>query len=534
MGQRRAFFWMAAVLLSSGAWPADEQRSAYGVYEVPLSEVAANLAAHKTTSVAVTAAYIQRIKTYDSTLHSVILISPDAMKEAAASDARRRSGHPRGALDGVPILVKDNIDAVGMPTTAGSYALLRNMPKQDSEVVRRLRNAGVVILGKANLSQWANWRAGTSFNGSTVGGPVHNAYDTTRTASGSSSGSGVASSVSFAAATIGTETSGSVTGPSSVNGLVGLKATVALVSRRGIVPVSLTQDTAGPMTRSVRDAALLLDVLAGSDPKDPLSADADAHRKRYSEALSTQSLQGVRLGVLRGMHTDDPDIKPVFQDALAVLKAQGAVLVDVDTSTLEDVTPIMRRIMLADFKHDVNAYLAGTPPEVKTRTLADLIDFNRTEEHEKLHSQETFEAAQATNGFDAEYKITLDTLRRKTRAEGIDRLMRENTVAALVSVTSTPAGVSPPDGTPSRGVTAERPASERTVQSMTGYAAAAEYPHLTVPIGLVKGLPVGMSLIGPRWSEASLLSYGYAYEQAAHARVPPGSGPYGPKTDVRP
>jgi amidase len=531
MTKRRVLLWTAGLLaaycVSCGA---EEGPRGYQVYEVPLSQVAADLASHKATSVAVTKAYIERIKAYDSALHSVILVSPDALKEAAASDRRRRDGHPRGPLDGVPILVKDNIDATGMPTTAGSYALLRNVPKADSEVVRRLRAAGVVILGKANLSQWANWRAGTSFNGSTVGGPVHNAYDTTRTAAGSSSGSGVASSVSFAAATIGTETSGSVTAPAAVSGLVGLKATIALISRRGIVPVGLTQDTAGPMARSVLDAALLLDVMAGSDPKDPLSTSADSHKKRYSAVLSPQALKGVRLGVLRGMHSEDAEIKPVFQAALAVLKQKGAELVDIDASVLEDVTPIMRTILLTDFKHDVNAYLAGTPPEVKVRTLAELIQFNRVEEHEKLHSQETFEAAQLTGGIDDEsYKTTLETLRRKTRAEGIDRLLHDNNVAALVSLTNTPAAVSPPDGTPSRGVTAERPASEKSATSMTGYAAAAEYPHLTVPIGLVKGLPIGMSLIGPQWSEASLLSYGYAYEQAARARVSPGPGPYGPK-----
>lgn len=521
---------VAALMACSPVRGADENLAAYKVYEVPLSQIAADLASHKTTSVAVTRAYIERIRAYDSALHSVILVSPNALNEAAAADQRRSDGHPRGPLDGVPILLKDNIDVAGIPTTAGSYALLKNVPKTDSEVVRRLRAAGVVVLGKANLSQWANWRAGTSFNGSTVGGPVHNAYDTTRTAAGSSSGSGVAGSVSFAAATVGTETSGSVTAPASVSGLVGLKPTIALIARRGIVPIGHTQDTAGPMARSVLDAALLLDVMAGSDPKDPLSAGADAHKRRYSKVLSTHSLKGVRLGVMRGMHSEDAGIKPVFQAALAVLKEQGAELVDIDASALEDVTPIMRKILLADFKHDVNAYLAGTPPEVKTRTLADLIEFNRTEEHERLHSQETFEAAQLTNGIvDEDYKTTLVQLHRKTRAEGIDRLLHDNNVAALVSLTNAPAAVSQPDGTPSRGVTAERPATEKSTPSMTGYAAAAEYPHLTVPIGLVNGLPVGMSLIGPQWSEASLLSYGYAYEQAAHARVPPGAGPYGSK-----
>lgn len=530
MVRRRSLpIWLATLAACALAACSQHKSSAYAVYEVPLSQVAADLAAGKTTSVAVTQAYIDRIKTYDGTLHAVILIAPDALKQASASDQRRAAGHALGPLDGVPILVKDNIDATGMPTTAGSYALVKNFPRTDSEVVRRLRAAGVVILGKANLSQWANWRGSTAFNGSTVGGPVHNAYDTTRTASGSSSGSGVAASVSFAAATIGTETSGSVTSPASVNGVVGLKATIALISRRGIVPVGLTQDTAGPMARSVRDAAMLLDVMAGSDPRDPMSSDADAHKVSYSASLSTSSLKGVRLGVMRGMHSEDPGIKPVFEAALAVLRAQGAVLVDIDATHLEDITPLMRKVLLYEFKHDVNIYLASTPPEVKTRTLADLIDFNRTEPHEKLHSQENFVLAQATTGLDdPDYTSTLAALRQKTRAEGIDRLLRENNVTALVSVTNTPARVSPPDGTPAGGVIADRP-SRAAATSMTGYAAAAGYPHLTVPMGLVNGLPVGISFIGPPWSEATLLSYGYAYEQAAHARVPPGPGPYGPK-----
>lgn len=506
-----------------------EVTTPYQIYEVPLSQVAADLASGKTTSVAVVQAYIARAKQYDGALHSVLMISPLALDQARESDKRRAAGKALGPLDGVPILIKDNIDEAGIPTTAGSYALLKNLPKRDSEVVRRLRAAGVVILGKANLSQWANWRGSTAFNGSTVGGPVHNAYDTVRTASGSSSGSGVATSVSFAAATLGTETSGSITGPSSVSGDVGLKSTIALISRRGIVPVGLTQDTAGPMTRSVMDAAMLLDVMAGSDPEDPYSADADAHKTSYSKSLSADSLKGVRLGVMRGMHSNDAGIKPVFDAALDVLKAQGAVLVDIDASTLEDITPIMRKILLYDFHEDVNAYLATTPPEVTTRTLADLIAFNQSEEHEKQHTQENFVLAQATKGRDdADYKLALETLRRKTRAEGLDRLLQQNNVSALISVTGTPAGVSPPDGKPSGGVIADKP-PDTMAQSLTTYAAAAEYPHLTVPMGTVDGLPVGISFIGPQWSEAKLLSFGFAYEQAAHARVPPGPGPYGPK-----
>lgn len=529
MKRRSQWVCLVALAALSTANSAQKNEISYEVYETPLSQVAADLAVGKTTSVAASKAYIYRIHTYDSAVHSVILVSPHALKEAAASDNRRKAGHPLSALDGVPILVKDNIDVAGIPTTAGSYALVDNVPKADSEVVKRLRAAGVVILGKANLSQWANWRASTAFNGSTVGGAVHNAYDTSRTASGSSSGSGVAASVSFAAATIGTETSGSIVSPASTNGLVGLKATIALVSRRGIVPIGLTQDTAGPMTRSVLDAALLLDILAGSDSNDPYSSAADAHRTSYSKALSSQSLAGMRLGVLHGMHSNDPGIQPVFDAALAVLKSQGAVLVDIDATRMEDITPMMRTVLLSEFKHDINVYLAGTAPHVKVRTLAELIKFNETEEHEKLHTQENFLLGAATNGLDdPQYAPALEALQRKTRADGLDRLLGDNHVSALVSVTNTPAAVSLPDGTPSRGVTADKP-KDASAQSITTYAAAAGYPHLTVPMGMVAGLPVGLSFVGPEWSEASLLSFAYAYEQAAHARVAPGPGPYGPK-----
>ena len=250
----------------------------YAVEEVSLSQISADLAAGTTTSVAVTKAYIARIEAFNDALNAVILIAPDALDQAAASDARRAQGHGLGPLDGVPVLLKDNIDAVGMPTTAGSYALVENMPAQDSEVAKRLRAAGAVLLGKANTSQWAGLRTTAAFAGSTVGGGTHNPYDLARTAAGSSNGSGIASAASLAAATVGTDTTGSIMGPSSLMGLVGMRPSLALISRRGIVPVSLTQDTAGPMTRTVTDFAMMLTVMAGSDPGDPWSTDADMTR----------------------------------------------------------------------------------------------------------------------------------------------------------------------------------------------------------------------------------------------------------------
>ena len=515
-----------AIILTMPLAACSKKEVPYAVEEVPLTQVVADLAAKKTTSVAATKAYIARIKQYDAPLHAVILIAPDAEQQAAAADKRRADGKTLGPLDGVPILIKDNIDATGMPTTAGSYVLENNIPAKDSEVARRLRAAGAVILGKTNLSQWAGWRDINAFNGSTVGKDPHNPYDLTRTPAGSSSGSGIATAVSFAAATIGTETSGSITGPSTMNGVVGLKPTIALISRRGIVPIGHTQDTSGPMARSVMDAAILLNAVAGTDSDtatpDPDSKDADAHKTDYTAALKPDALKGVRLGVVRGLRGYNEKTNPVFDAAMEVLKAQGAELVDIDGPVVfEDLTPEMRTILLYDFKQDVNAYLATTSPDmVKSRTLTDLIAFNNTEEHEKLHTQENFVLSDETKGFDQqEYKDTLAAAKAKAGVNGIDKVLADNNVQALVNLTGGPANAIVPDGTATGGPVADRP--KGTSGSMTVTAAIAGYPHLTVPMGLVEGMPVGLSFIGTAWTEGKLLAYGYAYEQAAHARVAP-------------
>ena len=494
----------------------------YAVEEVSLTQISADLAAGRTTSVEVSKAYIARIEAMDNALNSVILIAPDALEQAAASDKRRAAGQALGPLDGVPILLKDNIDAVGMPTTAGSYALEANLPAQDSEVVKRLRAAGAVILGKANTSQWAGFRNTVTFNGSTVGGGPHNPYDLTRSPGGSSSGPGVGGAVSFAAATVGSDTSGSITSPSSLNGLVGLRPTIALISRRGIVPISLTQDTAGPMARSVTDAATLLTVIAGSDAGDPWSTDADAHKTDYVEGLDASSLKGTRLGVMRGLRGYSETTQPAFDAALEVLAAQGAELVEIPPDFFEDLIPEQRVILLYDFKEDINAYLAGTPPVVTTRTLADLIVFNNTDPRESMHGQDLFEDAEATTGGrqNPDYMKTLEYAKRTAGPEGIDRAISEYSVSALVALTGGPAAPIDPDGMDRFHPVDDVPKGA-TTPSATTYSAVAGYPLLSVPMGLVDGLPVGLSFFGPAWSEQTLLSLGYAYEQASHMRVPP-------------
>lgn len=495
----------------------------YAVEEVPLAQISADLATGKTTSVAVTKAYIERIKQYDGPLHSVIKIAPDAEQQAAASDARRKAGKALGPLDGIPILFKDNIDTVGMPTTAGSYALIDNLPAKDAEVTRRLREAGVVVLGKNNLSQFAGFRTTSSFNSSTVGGGAFNPYNTENSTCGSSSGSGVAAAASFAAAAIGTETDGSVVCPSSTNGLVGIKPTIALVSRRGVVPISHTQDSTGPMARSVTDAAMLLTVMAGSDAGDAQSAEADAHKADYVKALNAQSLRGARLGVLRGTQGSSEAAEPVYNAALEVLKAQGAELIEIPRELLEDLSQEQLTVLYYDFKQDLAAYLATTSPDkVKVRDLAGLIAFNTTEEHEKTHGQEVFQAAENTTNFDAqEYKDARATGLRKARDEGIDKWLRDNNLTAVVALTNAPGGKVNPDGfVPPHSVVMREGKGDKPPHATT-YASISGYPNLTVPMGLVNGMPVGLTFIGPAWSEATLLSYGFAYEQASHARVPP-------------
>jgi amidase len=502
-----------------------EATSTYAVEEIPLSAISADLESGTTTSFVLTSAYVDRIAKYDDQLRAVILIAPDAMDQARAADRRRAAGRALGPLDGVPILVKDNIDAAGMPTTAGSYALADNVPATDSEVVRRLRAAGAVILGKTNLSQFSGFRTTVKFNGSSVGGSPRNPYDPARWPGSSSSGSGIATAVSFAAAAIGTETAGSVVWPASVNGLVGLKPTIALVSRRGIVPISHNMDTAGPMTRNVSDAAILLTVMAGSDSEDRRSADADAHKADYHAGLNPGALEGRRIGVLRDLDHNSPQTDPLLDAALEVLAAEGAAVVEIASSGFTDLNHEMYRLLTHEFSEDLDAYLAGTPVTQKHRSLADLMAYNLSDsrEQEALLGQDVFAATAAIVGGrkNPEYVRRLRHAEIATRADGIDRLLEQYGVSALIGVTFPPAPEVPPDGTPPTINYLTTPPEAGAPGSMTNHAAIAGYPHLTVPMGQVNGLPVGLSFVGPAWSEQLLLSLGHSYERAAQVRRPP-------------
>lgn len=477
------------------------------------SEEAADLAAHRVTSQALVDDYRSRIAALNGEVHAVIGLNPRAMAEARSADERRAAGRALGPLDGLPILVKDNIDIAGLPTTAGSLALVRNIRGTSATVVRNLTRAGAVILGRTNLSEWANIRSEHSSSGwSGVGGLTRNPYMLDRTACGSSSGSAAAVAAGMAAAAIGTETDGSISCPSSMNGLVGLKPTVGLVSRAGIVPISHTQDTSGPITHTVRDAAILLTAMAGSDPADPATAGANAHRMDYTRALDPHALTGVRLGVARFFYKGfTPETLGVFKRALAVLKAQGATLVDVDDYDRQKTGQNEGLVLLTELKADLNSYLAGSPPAVKTRTLAQLIAFDDSHPEEMTwFGQGFFIKAQRTKGLqDPAYIKARATNLHLAGPDGIDRLLKEHGVVALISPTQNPAFV------------IDLVNGDSASGGDSSLAAVAGYPYITVPMGEVHGLPVGLSFIGPKWSEARLLGLAYSYEQASHAARQP-------------
>lgn len=465
------------------------------------------------TAESATRAAISRVEAVDPQIHAVIALDPTALDQARNIDASRNA---RGLLYGYAILLKDNIEAAGpLPTTAGSMALLDNVTHRDAPLVGRLRAADAVILGKANLSEWANIRSSNSISGwSAVGGQTRNPYALDRNPCGSSSGSAAAVAAGEVLAAIGTETDGSITCPAAINGVVGLKPTVGLVSRSRIVPISHSQDTAGPIAVDVATAARVLGGIAGSDPADPATKDADAHVSDYLAALKPDALKGSRIGVLRFATGWSAAVDKVFEQALAVLKAQGATLVDIkELKDRDKIGEAEFLVLKTELKVDLNAYLASTPPAVKTRTLADVIGFDTAHADRELglFGQDTFVKAEATKGLDdPDYRTARTNSLRMAGPEGIDAMLAKDHLDALVCPTAAPAWkIDAANGDQIGGGGAGN------------LAAVAGYPHLTVPMGAVMGLPVGLSIMGPAWSEARLLGFGYAYEQASKARVAP-------------
>ena len=500
----------AALLVSSASALAekpapDKQALAALTGEASIAELRTAMTKGTLTAEALTRAAISRIEAENGKLHAVIALNPDAVKEARRVDAARKAGTDLGAMMGIPVLIKDNIETRDpVPTTAGSLALKDNVTGRDAPAVARLRAAGAIILGKTNLSEWANIRSAHSVSGwSAVGGLTGNAHDPARNACGSSSGSGAGVAADLAVIAVGTETDGSVICPSSANGVVGLKPTVGLVSRTYVVPISHSQDTPGPMGHKVADVAVLLSALAGSDPADPATAEADAHRADYAAGLEAGYLKGVRIGVLRDRVGDQPKTAAVFETALGILRKAGAELVDIQDSKT-DVAEAEDLVLMTELKADLNAYLATTPSAVKTRTLAELIVFNQQHAAAEMawFGQDLFEKAEKTKGLDdPDYLAARDKARGRSSAR-IDSLLADNRVRVLVAPSLGPAWLSDiVNGDQFGG-----PSSDQL-------PATAGYPHLTVPMGKIQGLPVGLSFIGPKWGEAELLKAGYAFEQ---------------------
>ena len=512
------------VLATSCSAPPGPQQppSAYPVEEKTVAEFSADMAAGGVTSEALVKVYLHRIETLDRDgpkVGSVLRINPRALDDARQRDAERAQGKLRGALHGIPVLLKDNIESADpMPTTAGSLALAENQGNRDAPIVERLRAAGAVILGKSNLSEWANIRSNRSTSGwSAVGGLTRNPYSLDCSACGSSSGSGAAVAANFTALAVGTETDGSVTCPAAMNGIVGLKPTVGLLSRRHIVPISHTQDTAGPMARTVADVAAMLGVMAGTDNLDAATAEADKRREDYPAALSADALQGARLGVLRSLtraaQSYGDGVAAVYEKALDHLRAAGAELVEIDDPPARGRMGRNEMVVLLfELKAGLNAYLADAAPAVTTRTLADLIDFNKREAGREMphFGQELFLQAELTKGLEsAVYLRALEENRLQAGRDGIDRVLREHHLDALIS--------------PTTGVAfkIDLGNGDKFQGSDSMLPAVAGYPHLTVPMGQVSGLPVGLSFIGGAWSEARLLSLGHAFEKKAKARRKP-------------
>ena len=487
--------------------------------ELSLDELGEGMRTGRWTARDLTALYLGRIEALNlrgPELRAVIETNPDALEIADRLDAARRDGDEVGPLHGIPILLKDNIGTHDRTTTtAGSYALEGSIPPADSAVASRLRAAGAVLLGKANLSEWANFRSTRSSSGwSARGGQCRNPYILDRNPCGSSSGSASAVSANLAAAAIGTETDGSVVCPSHACGIVGIKPTVGLVSRSGIIPLSHTQDTAGPMARTVRDAALILGSLTGVDPSDPAtSASVDRTLGGYTSFLDPAGLSGTRIGVARAYAGFHEEVDGLFEDALAAMRSEGAEIIDpANPGSIRDMGAPEWEVLLYEFKADLNAYLSQLGPEAPVRSLQEIIEFNERESARQMpwFGQEILLLAQEKGPLtEKPYLEALATARSLAGEKGIDEIMNRYRLDALVAPTGGPAWVT------------DLVNGDHFAGSSSEPAAIAGYPNITVPGGFVHGLPVGLSFFGRAWSEPTLLRIAYAFEQATRARQAP-------------
>lgn len=510
---------------SHDAAATQEAPTEFAYAELDISDLQARMQSGELDSRRLTQAYLARIAAIDKAgprLNAVIELNPDALKEATLRDVERKGNAVRGPLHGIPVLLKDNIDAVPMVTSAGSLALKDLRPSQDATLVRRLREAGAVILGKANLSEWANFRSTHSTSGwSARGGQTRNPYALDRNPCGSSSGSAVAVSANLAAVTVGTETDGSILCPAAVNGVVGLKPTVGLVSRTGIVPISHSQDSPGPITRSVSDAAVLLGVLAGRDPADAATTQAAWNTTLdYAARLKPGALKGARIGVLRSKFNIHPDAAAAMEAAIKVMRDAGAILVDAEIPTDGQWRADELELMLYEFKFGVERYLSERKAPITT--LRQVIGYNQQYQVSEMpyFGQELLELADAKGGLGEPAYITArGRARRLAGPEGIDVALKSQQLDALIAPTTGPAWLT------------DHNAGDHFPGAGYGAAAVAGYPSLTVPMGSSDGLPLGMVFMGTAWSEARLLELAYDYEQLTRARKPPEYWPTLPVTD---
>jgi amidase len=507
---------LGALTLAALAAP-EARQTAADLDEMTVAQLQDAMAKGRYTSRDLVDRYLQRIEEIDRrgpTLRAVIEVNPDARSIADTLDAERKAGKLRGPLHGIPILIKDNIDTADkMMTTAGSLALEGSIAPKDAFVVARLRAAGALILGKTNLSEWANFRSTKSTSGwSGRGGQVRNPYVLDRNPCGSSSGTGAAIAANLAAVGVGTETDGSIVCPSAVNGLVGIKPTVGLVSRSGIIPISASQDTAGPMARTVADAAVVLAAMVGLDRTDP--ATLGARGGAYVRALNPSALKGARIGVARKRYFGySPKTDAAIEEAIKVMRQHGAVIVDpADIPTAAQLDDCEFEVLLYEFKDGLNRYFSSLGPSAKVRSLEELIAFNKKEADRELpfFGQEIFEMAQKKGPLTSPaYRKAHTTCRVRARASGIDAVIAKFNLDAIVAPTGSPAWP------------IDLVNGDHFLGASSSPAAIAGYPSITVPAGLVQELPVGIAFFGGPWTEAKLIGLAYAYEQATKHRRPP-------------
>ncbi len=513
---------LTVLVLFSVACQPQTQQSLYdqlALEEITIDELQARYESGELTARQVVDAYIERIETLDAAgpkLNSVRTVNPNARAIADSLDRERAEGRVRGPLHGVPILLKDNIDTYDMPTTAGSRLMDGSIPPDDAFITKKLRDAGAIILGKTNLSEWANFHSNGSSSGwSGLGGQVNNPYDLTRNPCGSSSGSGAAASANMATLTIGSETNGSIVCPSTVNGLVGLKPTIGLWSRDGIIPISYTTDSAGPMVRTVRDAAILLGALTGVDANDPKTADSEAHiHEDYTQFLNAEGLEGKRLGFFTGPMGSDFKLDTLMYQTIRLLESKGAEIVQIERLPETNIGAESYQVLLFEFKDGLDKYFASLGENAPVKSMQDLADQTKANPIETaVFDRDLIFQAAAKGGLDSEeYQYALERMLRFSREEGIDKVMNELNLDAIVAPTGSPAWKTDIINGDNFGTSSSSP------------SARAGYPIITVPMGDIQGLPVGISFFGRAWSEPVLLEVAYAFEQATQKRFPPQLG----------